>query len=332
MDATGPAACCIDACAAGTALCSSSTALQTCVLQSVGCTAYSNSTCSAGQACASYTTPLCVVDPWAEWPMPNSQADVTAGAPNLASFTDNKDGTVTDNVTGLMWQQVVPTTKYTWSDAVAYCPMQTLAGHNDWRLPSRIQLASIVDAGQANPAINTAYFPSTLTDVFWSSTPVAVAPSWAWYVNFTDGIAGNGEAANLDRVRCVRGGAVAPTAPPDRYVTDDTSGTVYDSKTKLTWKQTVPSTKYAWADAKTLCAGLGTGWRLPTIKELQTIVDGSRFAPSIYQGAFLSAAGDNHWSSTPSVPVPSSAWAVDFGVGFAAYSDASSAYHVRCVH
>ena len=132
------------------------------------------------------------------------------------------------------------------------------------------------------------------------------------------------------------------SAPAGRYVVTSGgtgNGTVYDTKTKLTWQQTVPSTTYTWANAKTYCGSAavstslgGTGWRLPTLKELQTIVDGSRFAPSIYQGAFLSAAGDNHWSSTPSVPVPSSAWAVDFGVGFAAYSDASSAYHVRCVH
>jgi hypothetical protein len=114
-------------------------------------------------------------------------------------------------------------------------------------------------------------------------------------------------------------------------VTDSTSATVYDIKTKLTWQQTVPSTKYAWADAKTFCAGLGTGWRLPTMKELQTIVDGSRFAPSMYKPLFPLAPGDNHWSSTPSVSAPSSAWGVDFGVGFAAYSDASSMCHVRCV-
>jgi hypothetical protein len=54
--------------------------------------------------------------------MPNSQVDVTAGAPNLESYTDNGDGTVTDNVTGLMWQQAVPATTYTWANAVAYCP------------------------------------------------------------------------------------------------------------------------------------------------------------------------------------------------------------------
>ena len=69
------------------------------------------------------------------------------------------------------------------------------------------------------------------------------------------------------------------TAPSGRYTI--TAGTVYDTKTKLTWQQPGPSATYTWAAAKTYCAGLGsslggTGWRLPTIKELQTIVDNSK--------------------------------------------------------
>ena len=57
-------------------------------------------------------------------------------------------------------------------------------------------------------------------------------------------------------------------APDNRYTV--ASGTVYDTKTKLTWQQVVPWTTYSWADAKTYCAGLslaGTGWRLPTVKD-----------------------------------------------------------------
>jgi len=141
---------------------------------------------------------------WVEWPMPNSQVDVTAGAPNLESYTDNGDGTVTDNVTGLMWQQAVPATTYTWAQAVAYCPTLTLAGHSDWRLPSRIELYSIVDAGQSNPSINGTYFPSTPPNWFWSSSPVAGSPSLAWGVYFYYGDTYYGDITNTTNVRCVR--------------------------------------------------------------------------------------------------------------------------------
>jgi hypothetical protein len=143
---------------------------------------------------------------WAGWPMPNDQVDVTAGAPNLESYTDNGDGTVTDNVTGLMWQQVVSTTTYTWSQAVAFCPTLKLAGHSDWRLPSRIELVSIVDFGVTSGAsINATYFPSTPGSWFWSSSPLAGSSYRAWFVFFfyrchtSDSV-----VSDTYNVRCVR--------------------------------------------------------------------------------------------------------------------------------
>jgi TPR repeat protein len=143
------------------------------------------------------------VDSWAQWPMPNSQADVTAGAPNLESYTDNGDGTVTDNVTSLMWQKAVPLDTYTWTDAAAYCRRLTLAGHSDWRLPSIIELYSIVDLGQ-NGSINGTYFPSTPLNQYWSSSPVAGGPDGAWHVWFGFGGASYRFVHFASNVRCLR--------------------------------------------------------------------------------------------------------------------------------
>jgi hypothetical protein len=141
---------------------------------------------------------------WAQWPMPNGQVDVTAGAPNLASYTDNGNGTVTDNVTGLMWQQAVPAGTYTWEEAKAYCQTLTLADHGDWRLPSRIEVVSIVDFGPSSPAINTTYFPSTPSDYFWSSSSLAGSSSYAWLVDFGFGRTYYLPGSNPSFVRCVR--------------------------------------------------------------------------------------------------------------------------------
>jgi hypothetical protein len=137
--------------------------------------------------------------------MSNDQVDVTAGAPNPENYTDNGDGTVTDNLTGLMWQQTVPTGKYTWAQAVAYCPTLNLAGHSDWRLPSRIELVSIVDFGVTSGAtINATYFPSTPADWFWSSSPLAGSSSQAWYVHFAYGNTNFSVISDTSNVRCVR--------------------------------------------------------------------------------------------------------------------------------
>jgi formylglycine-generating enzyme required for sulfatase activity len=127
------------------------------------------------------------------------------------------------------------------------------------------------------------------------------------------------------------------SAPTGRYVVANggtANGTVYDTKTKLTWQQAIPSTTYAWTDAKSYCAGInlaGTGWRLPTCKELQTIVDDSQTNPAVDLNAFPSTPADWFWSSSPLAGSPSNAWGVDFGIGYAFNYDITNAKYVRCV-
>lgn len=122
-------------------------------------------------------------------------------------------------------------------------------------------------------------------------------------------------------------------APAGRYTI--ANGTVYDTKTKLTWQQAVPAAGYTWANAKTYCAGLslaGTGWRLPTAKELQTIVDESRTNPLIDTTTFPSAPSNYYfWSSSALAGSSSSAWHVDFYDGRTYYYDVSLTCNVRCV-
>jgi hypothetical protein len=99
----------------------------------------------------------------------------------------------------------VSTTTYTWAQAVAFCPTLSLASHSDWRLPSRIELVSIVDLGVTSGAtINATYFPSTPADWFWSSSPLAGSSSAAWYVYFGNGATGGLDVSNTYSVRCVR--------------------------------------------------------------------------------------------------------------------------------
>jgi Protein of unknown function (DUF1566) len=201
--AAGAASCCTNACAVGTR-CLSGTSLETCSVATTGCASPTTSTCSSGLVCIRYPPADCADPSWAEWPMPNSQVDVAAGAPNSQSYTDNGDGTVTDNVTGLMWQQIGPTTLYSWTNAIAYCQTLPLAGRDDWRLPTAIELFSIADTGQSNPSIASTFFPSTPAARFWSSTPVANSSSSAWGVYFNYGYAHIYDVTIPYNARCVR--------------------------------------------------------------------------------------------------------------------------------
>ena len=84
---------------------------------------------------------------WALWPMPNVLPDL----PNPASYDTSVAGIVLDKVTGLIWQRSVSAPSYTWTEAKSYCEGLTLAGYSDWRLPTRIELVSLV-TGEWNPS------------------------------------------------------------------------------------------------------------------------------------------------------------------------------------
>ena len=87
---------------------------------------------------------------------------------NTPSFTDNGDGTVTDNNTGLMWQKM-DGGEMTFENAGAYCEYLSLGGYTDWRLPTGIELFSINNYNFVNPALNTVYFSQTQAQYWWSS-------------------------------------------------------------------------------------------------------------------------------------------------------------------
>ena len=112
------------------------------------------------------------------------------GCPSEGRFVDNGDGTVTDNCTGLMWQKDTGNrgNPLHWCDALAYCEVLSLGGHDDWRLPNVRELQSIVDYGRTSPSINPVF--GALSSSYWSSTSLAGIPVYAWHVSFQVGIVG----------------------------------------------------------------------------------------------------------------------------------------------
>lgn len=119
------------------------------------------------------------------------------------SYTNNGDGTVTDNVTGLMWMQADDGVTRTWQDAITYCDGLSHAGHSDWRLPERRELFGIVDFSRTSPAINPVF--TSFSSTYWSNSPY-VDSAYAWVVYFYDGFAGFANKEDPSWVRCVRSG------------------------------------------------------------------------------------------------------------------------------
>jgi hypothetical protein len=112
---------------------------------------------------------------------------------------------------------------------------------------------------------------------------------------------------------------------PAEYDTS-TAGTVVDKVTGLTWQQPISSSTFLQSAASTYCAGLGVGWRLPSLIELVTIVEYTR-SPSVDAVAF---------PGTPSAPFVTSTsaggpWFVDFQMGKPYLDTTGMGARVRCV-
>lgn len=127
-----------------------------------------------------------------------------------SGYIDNGDGTVTDTATGLMWQQETVPGKI-WQFALDYAETLSLAGYKDWRLPTKTELQTIVDFKRKNPAIDTTFFPNTLSSQYWSSTTSAVTINGrkgdsAWSADFAEGRVYGVVKPSSYAVRAVRGG------------------------------------------------------------------------------------------------------------------------------
>ncbi len=226
---------------------------------------------------------------------------------NQPSYTNNGDGTITDNVTGLMWEQSMGG-KIAFDEAFKKAKNSTLGGYSDWRIPTIKELYSLIQfTGQVKGAsaityfIDTDYFDQPLGDVSlgereidaqtWSSTEYVGLTmqndATVFGVNFIDGrIKGYPKfkpfdgSANLMYFRMVRGN----TEYGKNNFVENNDGTISDLATGLMWQSADDATARDWEESLNYAEGLELAghndWRLPNAKELQSIVDYSRSTQS----------------------------------------------------
>ena len=248
------------------------------------------------------------------------------------SYRDNGDGTVSDLVTGLMWTKSIDLDgngtismfdKRTLAQADDEAASLTVGGYDDWRLPTIKELYSLIDFTGTDPAptatdssgltpfIDTTYFDFSyglatgerIIDSQFASSTVDVDTSSEtkmFGVNFADGrIKGYGLGplyAKAFFVRYVRGSLAYGV----NDFHDNGDGTITDNATTLMWSRADSGAgmdwaeALAWVQAKNAANYLGySDWRLPNIKELQSLVDYTR-SP----GTSGSAAIDPLFTST----------------------------------
>ena len=262
----------------------------------------------------------------------------------LGTFTSwtISGGTVVDSATGLVWQRCSNGQSWTGSSCLGTATISAWAAAVSgapagWRLPNVKELESMVERRCASPAVDAVAFPSVPAASFWSSTP-------GWAVSFNDGSVLSGQSATTAMaVRYVQGGASASgytsgitgsgacttQAPADfkrlEWV-ENTDSTLYDARTGLTWDRCVLG--QSWSTAANGCVGTpetmswsaahfrangaiflsNNGWRVPNVKELESIVDRRCALPALNPEFFRGNKEILTWSSTPG-------WAVNMADG-----------------
>lgn len=149
-------------------------------------------------------------------------------------FSDNGNGTVKDNKTGLTWMRCSigqswqtacfgPPDYFSWEAAIQFATNFSYAGQHGWRVPSIEELDELVDCKDGRrdafneksmggicmgttirPVIDLQFFPQTIMDWYWSSTPYSYETPSAWAVNFGFGSRGANYRTTKHVLRLVR--------------------------------------------------------------------------------------------------------------------------------
>jgi hypothetical protein len=142
--------------------------------------------------------------------MSADDGDLRVGRPwSEPRFTENRNGTVTDHLTGLMWTQNADKAngKTDWEEAVRGAAGCADGGFTDWRLPNRNELESLIDLGRSDPALSKGHpFTGVQSAYYWTSTTIANNEDNAWVVHFYIGFVTHDDKAGSHYVWYVRGG------------------------------------------------------------------------------------------------------------------------------
>lgn len=245
---------------------------------------------------------------------------------------------VTDTVTGAIWTQNANPAEFPldWKEAHAYLDAMAdtnCHGLKNWRLPPRKMLFALVSHDNINPSLPSGHpFKNVFFGNYWTADTCSRFTDQAWHIHLG--------GARVSRTRKQDAALVWPVSLIEKSKTGDgdrkerrfvTSGeTVLDTETGLVWYQDAnPAQRpLSWQQGLTFVKEINhsgaygvSSWRMPNIRELESLVDLTVDSPALTDGHPFRHVQDVYWSSTTSVYETRYAWGLYFrdgmvGVGF----------------
>jgi len=258
---------------------------------------------------------------------------------NTPFYINNGNGTITDTITGLMWQQT-DGGEMTVENATIYCDTLTLGGYTNWRLPNAHEALSILNLQNNNPALDILYFTKTAAEYWWTSNQQANDATKIWVTNAGGGIGNHQKTETISaggtkkfHVRAVRD-VTTPTVIPNHF-TDNGNGTITDHLTNLVWQKEPNTNAVSWENALLYANNLilenDSDWRMPNIKELQSLNDEGFVSPSVNTNIFSNMGVKKYWSSTTQQNQVANAWYWNTQFGITTYDPKINTNFIICV-
>ncbi len=248
---------------------------------------------------------------------------------------------VLDRHTGLIWSRNASPAEFplSWSESFAYIEEMNrseasdleASDYEDWRLPTRPELFSLVSHSCINPSLRLDHpFEEVFTGYYWTATSCARLPDQAWYVHFGGGRVFKGMKHGSYMLWPVRGKGFPSREISFRFTISENEDTAADQYTGLVWARDGDLAKgeVDWQDALDYVLEMNrqnamghSDWRLPNIREMESITDLRYHSPAISEGHPFQNVREDYWSSTTSFYDPAYAWVIylrdgPVGVGY----------------